>query len=137
MNIAHTDLKPGDRFRLTEVEGPDEDDLTRTSVLEGTVTRVDADRVFYGPNDYDYLVTDTENENATWERLAPAEPKNLGAVVEFTTSNGVTYTAVRSTNGEDFAFRYHVGGCLGSFSWEDILAEDANPRVLHEGWDGK
>lgn len=129
MTITYTDLKPGDRFRLTEVEGPDENGLTRTSVREGTVHRVDADRVFYGPNDYDYLVTDTENENATWERLAPAEPKNLGAVVEFTSFDGETILAVRV--GQSFENDFN------SYYWESILAEDANPRVLHEGWDGK
>lgn len=127
-----TDLKPGDRFRLTEVEGPDDIGLTNTTIWEGTVDRVNAGGVFYGPNNWDYLV---DHEDATWERIAPAEPKNLGAVVEFTTPSGVTVTAVRAPDVGGFTFC--VGGCLGEFSWEEILAEDANPRVLHEGWDGK
>ena len=128
MNISHTDLKPGDRFRLTEADGGYMSGLTVTATFEGTVNRVDADRVFYGTDRYTYL---TDNENATWERLAPAEPKNLGSVVEFTTPSGVTVTAVRAPGAEGFTFC--VGGCLGEFSWEEILAEDANPRVLHAG----
>ena len=132
MNIAHTDLKPGDRFRLTEVGGPDESGLSVTTVWEGTVHHVEDDQVFHGPSRFDYLA---DHEDATWERLAPAEPKNLGAVVEFTTPNGVTVTAVRAPDAGGFTFC--VGGCLGEFSWEEILAVDANPRVLHEGWDGK
>lgn len=120
-----TDFKPGDRFRLTEVEGPDENGLSSTTTWEGTVTRVEDDQVFYGPNKFDYLA---DHAGATWERLAPAEPKNLGAVVEFTL-DGETIRAVRVgrsfENDED------------TYRWEYILGADANPRVLHEGWDGK
>lgn len=126
MNIAHTDLKPGDRFRLTETDGGYVSGLAVTTIFEGTVTSVDADKVFYGPNDYGYL---TDNENATWERIAPAEPKNLGAVVEFTNSHGETITVVRAGllfKNDSYAL-----------TWESIIGADANPRVLHEGWDGK
>lgn len=126
MNIAHTDFKPGDRFRLTEVEGPDEYGLAVASVFEGTVTRVDGNQVFYGPDDGAYL---RNHEGATWERIAPTEPKNLGAVVEFTNVYGETVTVVRSGRlFENDSFAH---------TWENILEEDANPRVLHEGWDGK
>lgn len=126
MNIAHTDLKPGDRFRLTEVEGPDEYGLTSTTTWEGTVHRVEDGRVFYGPDDFAFLLN---NEDATWERLAPAEPKNLGAVVEFTSAYAETVRVVLV--GPNFE------NALCSYTWDDILEEDANPRVLHEGWDGK
>lgn len=126
MNIAHTDLKPGDRFRLAEVEGPDENGLTRTSVREGTVHRVDADRVFYGPDYYSFL---TDHDNATWERISPAEPKNLGAVVEFTDPDYGPARAVRV--GESFENDNET------YYWDSILRIDANPRVLHEGWDDK
>ena len=132
MNIAHTDLKPGDRFRMTEVDEGYVSSLSVKTIFEGTVTRVGADTVFYGPDDYTYL---TNNKNATWERLAPAEPKNLGTVVEFTAYDGETLKAVRTFAAEEFPFyveRYLIG-----FTWEEILEGDANPRVLHEGWDGK
>lgn len=126
MNIAHTDFKPGDRFRLTEVEGPDEYGLTSTTVSEGTVHRVEDDQVFYGPSLFTFLM---DHEGATWERLAPAEPKNLGAVVEFTAFDDETVRAVRV----GWSFENDGEG----YTWEDILEADANPRVLHEGWDGK
>lgn len=127
MNIAHTDLKPGDRFRLTEAGEPDGSGLRIATIFEGTVTRVDADKVFYGPDDCTYL---TDNEHATWERLAPAEPKNLGAVVEFTDADGATRKVVRTGTAFDDDF--------DTFYWSTgILKVDANPRVLHEGWDGK
>ena len=128
MNIAHTDLKPGDRFRLTVVEGPDERGLTSTTIWEGTVDHVNAGGVFCGPEDYDYLV---DHDDAMWERLAPAEPKNLGAVVEFTNDEGDTLSAVRTHNG----FRTSRSDQITT--WRSLLAVDANPRVLHEGWDGK
>lgn len=128
MNIAHTDLKPGDRFRLTEVDGPDEYGLAVAAVFEGTVTRVGTDKVFYGPDDCAYL---TDNESATWERLTPAEPKNLGAVVEFTNDEGDTISAVRTHNG----FRTSRSDQI--VTWLSITSVDANPRILHEGWDGK
>lgn len=125
MNIAHTDFKPGDRFRLSECEGPDEHGLTSTSVWEGTVIRVKDDQVFYGPNKFDYLA---DHGGATWERIAPTEPKNLGAVVEFT-RDGETVRVVRvGPTFENYDDTYR---------WEYILVMDANPRVLHEGWDGK
>lgn len=121
-----TDLKPGDRFRLTEADGGYMSGLSVTTVFEGTVTRVDADKVFYGPGGSDYL---TDNNDATWERLAPAEPKNLGAVVEFTHVDGATIRVVRV--GRTFE------NDRDAYYWENILEADANPRVLHEGWDGK
>ena len=124
--IAYTDLKPGDRFRMTEADGGYVSSLSVKTIFEGTVTSVGADTVFYGPNDFDYL---TDHENATWERLAPAEPKNLGAVIEFTAYDGETAQAVRV--GESFENDFNT------YYWEDILGWDANPRVLHEGWDGK
>lgn len=126
MNIAHTDLKPGDRFRLTEADGGYENGLSVTTVWEGTVHHVEDDQVFHGPDRFDYLA---DHEHATWERLAPAEPKNLGAVVEFT--NLYTETVRVVLVGPKFE------NALCSYTWEDILEEDANPRVLHEGWGGK
>ena len=82
------------------------------------------------------FVTDEKRDaDATWERLAPAEPKNLGAVVEFTTKHGETKTVVLAFGDDSLPF--YDGYCMETFAWKDILAVDANPRVLHEGWDGK
>lgn len=128
MNIAHTDFKPGDRFRMTEVDEGYVSGLAVTTIFEGTVRRVEDGRVFYGPERYTFL---TDNENSTWERLAPAEPKNLGAVVEFTNDEGDTISAVRTHNG----FRTSRSDQI--VTWPSITSVDANPRVLHEGWDGK
>lgn len=126
MNIAHTDLKPGDRFRMSEAEEGREGGLNVATVWEGTVLRVDAGKVFYGPLDWDYLA---DHENATWERLVPVEPENLGAVIEFTDYKGETVKAVRV--GASFENDFNT------YFWGDILGWDANPRILHEGWDGK
>lgn len=131
-SIAHTDLKPGDRFRLTETDEGYRGGPSVVTIYEGTVYRVEDGKVFCGPKDYDYLY---DHENATWERLAPAEPKNLGAVVEFTTKHSETRTVVRAFGVDEFPF--YDGCCMETFAWKDILEEDANPRVLHEGWDGK
>ena len=126
MNIAHTDLKPGDRFRMTEAEEGSVSGLDVATVWGGTVHRVDGDRVFYGPLDWDYL---RDHKNATWERLTPTEPKNLGAVIELTDEDGETVRVVRV--GASFE------SDLDTLSWEEILTVNENPRILHEGWDGK
>lgn len=132
MNIAHTDLKPGDRFRLTIIDDYADTEFKVTTSWEGVVRRVN--------EEFGYVVAEGgchlyDSENATWERLAPAEPKNLGAVVEFTIENGLTVRAVRTLDVKEFPF--YNGYSMETYTWDDILERDANPRVLHEGWDGK
>lgn len=126
MNIAHTDLKPGDRFRLTTTDDYGVTEFKVTASWEGVVRRVNKESGYVVAEGGCHLY---DSENATWERLAPAEPKNLGAVVEFTDYKGETVRVVRV--GASFENDNET------YYWEHIIEVDANPRVLHEGWDGK
>lgn len=130
MIVSHTDLKPGDRFRLTQRENQAVDEgLVQYSIYEGTVSRVEGDKVFYETGGRDYYLLDIEG--STWERIAQAEPKNLGAVVAFTDDDRTVQVVRYDATDADATFVEDNGR---AYSWNDILRIDASPRVLHSGF---
>lgn len=118
--MDYKDLKPGDRFRLTEAV-EDYEGLTEKAVYEGVVQEVDETKGCVYAVGGGHLFA--HDHRQVWERLAPAEPKNLGAVVEFNDIGAVRV-------GDHFV------NSRNEYLWADILELDPNPRVMHAGWDG-
>lgn len=127
--VDFKDLKPGDRFRVTETRQHTDDSIDKM-IIEADVTALDAygDGVEYGEyGEVIWACGNTDTFSQVWERLTIAEPTNLGTVVEFHIGNS-TIRVVRS----GLLFKEDSN----EYSWNDILELDPNPRVLHAGWDG-
>lgn len=121
MSFNPMDFKPGDRFRATMTVKAD--GFALTNIHEGLVEDVDErlGRVYYGARMDDWLSAD----GRVWERLAPAEPTGLGAVVRV---DGEAWA--RIIGGSVYAWIDPRGD---SHAWDQLLDRDPSPEVLFEG----